>query len=159
MPIVCVQHISSGFLEGMVNWLQPQCKLVIEIAESGKAPQPGHIYFAPDGSNLTLDAHRRFLLDAGQSPSLHCPGIDPLFVSVAQHYGPRALGILLSGMGRDGAAGLKALRDKGATTIAQDEATSVIFGMPGAAIALGAAQCVLSTDEIAWMLSQSRSAD
>jgi two-component system chemotaxis response regulator CheB len=159
VPIVCVQHISCGFLEGMVSWLQPQCKLVIEIAENGKTPQPGHIYFAPDGRNLTIDAHRRFSLDAGPSPSLHCPGIDPLFISVAQHYGPSALGILLSGMGRDGAAGLKTLRDKGAATIAQDKATSVIFGMPGAAIALGAAQCVLSTDQIARMFARSRSAD
>lgn len=159
VPIVCVQHISSGFLEGMVSWLQSRCKLVIEIAGNGDAPQPGHIYFAPDGRNLTIDAQQRFVLDAGRSPGLHCPGVDPLFVSVAQQYGPRALGVLLSGMGRDGAAGLKALRDADAATIAQDETTSVIFGMPGAAIALGAAQFVLSTDAIAQALSRIQSPD
>ena len=154
VPIVCVQHISSGFVEGMVSWLRHDCKLPVEIAENRAIPRPGHIYFAPDGKNLMIDERRRFLLEAGTAASLHCPGIDPLFLSVAKSHGSRALGILLSGMGRDGAVGLKALCDAGAPTIAQNEETSVIFGMPGAAIALEAARYVLSPDEIAQTISK-----
>ena len=153
VPVVCVQHISAGFLPGLVNWLQHECKLAVEIAEHKGIAQPGRIYFAPDGMDLTMGAGARFILEAGNATRAHCPGIDPLFASVAREYGVKGVGILLSGMGRDGASGLKAMRDAGATTIAQNEATSVIFGMPGAAIALGAARHILSTDEIALAMS------
>ena len=154
VPIICVQHISAGFLAGMVSWLQHECKLAVEIAEHKAIARPGRIYFAPDGMDLTMQAGGRFLLKPGESSHAHCPSINPLFVSVAEEYGARGVGILLSGMGRDGASGLKAMRDAGATTIAQNEATSVIFGMPAAAIALGAAGYTLSTDEIALAISR-----
>lgn len=156
VPIVCVQHISTGFLEGMINWLQHSCKLPVEIATSGAEPRAGHIYFAPDGSDLTIDTTGRFSLQPGESASLHCPAIDALFRSVSKKYQSRAVGILLSGMGRDGAAGLKVMRDDGAATIVQNESTSIIFGMPAAAISLGAAGFVLSTDDIARAIAQIR---
>ena len=152
VPLVCVQHISEGFLEGMISWLGSGIRLKLELAKTGQTPLPGRVYFAPDGYHLTLDAQRRFLLGPCGGQDLHCPGVDTLFQSVARVYGPAALGVLLTGMGRDGARGLKALRDAGAPTIAQDEGTSVIFGMPAAAIALGAAKYVLPTDGILTMM-------
>jgi len=152
VPLVCVQHISEGFLEGMISWLGSGVRLKLEMAQSGLSPQPGQVYFAPDGHHLTLDARRRFVLGPCGGQDLHCPGVDIFFQSVARAYGPAALGILLTGMGRDGAVGLKALRDAGAATIAQDKGTSVVFGMPAAAIALGAAKYVLPTDGILAMM-------
>ena len=151
-PLVCVQHISEGFLDGMIGWLQSSCSLKLGVAQQGMTPQVGHVYFAPNGHHLALDAHRRFKYVARTALDLHCPRVDDLMQSVAKAYGESALGVLLSGMGRDGARGLKAMRDAGAPTIAQDEATSVIFGMPAAAIELGAAKYVLSTDDIAAMM-------
>ena len=154
VPIVCVQHISNGFLGGLVSWLQHECKLAVKIAEPGDAARPGHVYFAPDGMDLKISGRGIFMLEPGGAPNRHCPSIDSLFFSVAREFGPKALGILLTGMGRDGAAGLKAMIDAGAATIAQNEETSVIFGMPGAAIALGAARFVLSTDDISRTLAR-----
>ncbi|WP_295384681.1 chemotaxis-specific protein-glutamate methyltransferase CheB [uncultured Thiodictyon sp.] len=149
IPLVCVQHISAGFLDGMLGWLQTRCALRLTLARQGERPEPGQVYFAPEGRHLVLDASRRFGFVDCTTDHLHCPQVDRLLESVAQHCGPTALGVLLSGMGRDGAAGLKAMREAGAATIAQDAATSVVFGMPAAAIELDAAQYVLPTDEIA----------
>jgi len=151
-PLVCVQHISEGFLEGMVSWLSACCKLKVEVARTGTKPQPGHVYFAPDGHHLVLNDRGCFGLSPCGTQDLHCPSVDTLLTSVAKVYGGAALGILLSGMGRDGAQGLKAMREAGATTIAQDKNTSVIFGMPAAAIALGAAKYILPTDDITAMM-------
>ena len=152
VPLVCVQHISEGFLAGMIHWLGSSARLKIELAQMGLSPLPGHVYFAPDGHHLSLDQQRRFVLAPCVGQEVHCPGVDALFQSVARVYGPSALGVLLTGMGRDGALGLKAMRDAGALTIAQDQQTSVIFGMPAAAIALGAAKYVLPPEGIIGML-------
>ena len=149
LPIVCVQHISLGFLDGMLAWLRGQCALPVELAGPGTAPRPGQVYFAPEGRHLILATGKRFASAPGAPGDLHCPGVDRLLTSVAACCGAAAVGVLLSGMGRDGAAGLKAMRVAGATTIVQDESSSVVFGMPAAAIALDAAQYVLSTDAIA----------
>jgi two-component system chemotaxis response regulator CheB len=149
IPLVCVQHISAGFLDGMLSWLQTRCALKLTLARLGEVPQPGQVYFAPEGHHLVLDARRRFSFLDCTADHLHCPQVDRLLESVAKHCGATGLGVLLSGMGRDGAIGLKAMREAGAPTIAQDAATSVVFGMPAAAIELGAAQYVLPTDEIA----------
>lgn len=154
IPLVCVQHISEGFLDGMLGWLQSSCKLKLEVAQMGATPQAGHCYFAPHGHHLVLDARQRFQFSARRGQDLHCPCVDVLMQSVAKVYGLSALGVLLSGMGNDGAIGLRAMRDAGATTIAQDEETSVIFGMPAAAIQLGAATHVLPTEDIAAMMIQ-----
>lgn len=149
LPIVCVQHISRGFLEGMLEWLRGQCPLPVEQAGPGTTPQPGRVYFAPEGRHLILAAGKRFASTPCTPGDLHCPGVDRLLTSVAQCCGPAAVGVLLSGMGRDGADGLKAMREAGAPTIVQDESSSVVFGMPAAAIALDAARYVLPTEAIA----------
>ena len=151
-PVVCVQHISEGFLEGMISWMQSSCAIRLEIAQAGRTPRPGHVYFAPDAQHLSLNIYGRFVLSDRFSPDLHCPSIDHLFTSVANTCGTSAMGVLLSGMGRDGAKGLRAMFDADATTIAQDEATSIIFGMPAAAIQLDAAKYILPTDKIAAMM-------
>ncbi|MBE9067286.1 chemotaxis-specific protein-glutamate methyltransferase CheB [Leptolyngbya cf. ectocarpi LEGE 11479] len=148
-PIICVQHISQGFLQGLIDWLRSTCNVAIEIAQAGQRPEAGKIYFPSERQHLTIDARGRFTYADRLSDEIHCPSVDTLFLSIAEFYGRRTIGILLSGMGRDGADGMKAIADAGGLTIAQDEKTSVVFGMPKAAIDLGAAQQVLPMDAIA----------
>jgi len=149
VPILIVQHIAQGFLPGLVEWLNQTTGLRIDIASSGITPLPGHVYFAPDDFHLGLGANGRIALSR-EEPEEHLrPAVSFLFRSLAKGCGPRAVGVLLTGMGRDGAAELKLMRDKGASTIAQDRESSVVHGMPGEAIALGGATCVLPADNIA----------
>ncbi len=148
-PIFAVQHISDGFLTGLVAWLNQTCPVRVEIAQPGATPQPGVVYFPPERRHLELDAQGNFRL-AGRIPvSGHCPSVSVMMESIAAFYGPKAIGILLTGMGQDGATGMQALHRAGSFTIAQNEATSVVFGMPHAAIALGAAEAVLPIEAIA----------
>ncbi|NEQ55626.1 MAG: chemotaxis-specific protein-glutamate methyltransferase CheB [Leptolyngbya sp. SIO3F4] len=149
IPIVCVQHISRGFLQGLLDWLNNTSKLSIRIALAGERPKPGNIYFPSERQHLTLNRFGRFVYSQALPDENHCPSITTLFSSIARVYGGKAVGILLTGMGRDGADGMKAIADAGGVTIAQDESTSVVFGMPKEAIALGAAHQVLPIDAIA----------
>ena len=148
LPIVCVQHISRGFLEGLIDWLAGSCHLPIQIAPAGERPKPGNIYFPPERQHLRINRAGRFA--HSQSPPIdgHCPSVTTLFESIAEFYGQRTIGVLLTGMGREGADGMKASTDAGGLTIAQDEATSVVFGMPKEAIDLGAAHHVLPIQSI-----------
>ncbi|MGD1949929.1 MAG: chemotaxis-specific protein-glutamate methyltransferase CheB [Leptolyngbyaceae cyanobacterium] len=148
LPILCVQHISLGFLQGLIDWLAESSYLSIQIPQAGERPKPGVIYFPPERQHLEIDHEGRFV--HSQSPPIdgHRPSVTTLFKSIAQFYGRRTIGILLTGMGRDGADGMKAINDAGGLTIAQDEATSVVFGMPKEAIALGAAQNILPIQSI-----------
>ncbi|NER80194.1 MAG: chemotaxis-specific protein-glutamate methyltransferase CheB [Leptolyngbya sp. SIO1D8] len=148
LPIVCVQHISQGFLQGLIDWLAKDCQLPIHIAQAGERPQPGCIYFSSDHQHLEINHLGRFSYSRIPPVDNHCPSVTVLFNSVAQFYGRCAVGILLTGMGRDGAEGMKAIADSDGLTIAQDEATSVVFGMPKEAIDLGAAQHILSIKSI-----------
>ena len=152
VPIICTQHISEGFLEGLVNWLALECSLKVKIATEGKSPFPGTVYFAPDGNHLELNSLGKFTYNTSGSVDGHCPSVTVMFQSAVKFYGKATLGILLTGMGRDGATGMKAIANAGGITIAQDEASSVVFGMPKEAIALGAAQYVLPVDNIAPIL-------
>ena len=149
LPVICVQHISKGFLQGLIDWLASTCQLPIQIAMKGEFPEPGKIYFPPERQHLTLDHHGRFVCAHALPEDSHCPSVTTLFLSIAQIYGRKAIGILLTGMGRDGADGMKAITDAGGLTFAQDESTSVVFGMPREAIALGAASQVLPIHAIA----------
>ncbi len=149
VPILCVQHISEGFLPGLTTWLTAECKLPVVIAQAGELPKPGVVYFAPDRCHLQLTSQGRIVLSSGEPVSGHRPSVTVLFEAVANYYRQAALGVLLTGMGRDGAEGLLAIAKAGGSTIAQDEASSVVFGMPKEAIALGAAQTVLPLTEIA----------
>jgi two-component system, chemotaxis family, protein-glutamate methylesterase/glutaminase len=137
--VLVVQHMADGFIESLAGWLDEMSPLSVTVGESGKKLQPGTVTVAPSGLNLFVhDRRLRVTCETPPASQFHVPGIDITFRSVAENVGSDALGILLTGMGRDGAAGLKALHDCGATTIAQDEATSAVYGMPAAAEALGA---------------------
>ncbi|HMW00084.1 MAG TPA: CheB methylesterase domain-containing protein, partial [Acidobacteriota bacterium] len=116
--------------------------------------RPGHIYIAPDGTHLEVQRNDRLWLKAGTDETTHCPSVSVFFQSVVRTYGRQAVGILLSGMGTDGALELKLLRESGAITIVQDEKSSVVFGMPGKAVSIGAAQFVLNPNQIAQYLKE-----
>jgi two-component system chemotaxis response regulator CheB len=152
LPILVVQHMVAGFIEGMIEWLRPLCALPIQLAATGTSLPARGIFVAPTGFHLVV---RRRAMTLVEEPPVrgHRPSATLLFRSVAEEYGPRAVGVLLTGMGDDGASGLKDLKRAGAVTVAQDEASSVVFGMPGAAIGLGAADHVLSPPEIARLLT------
>lgn len=147
-PIVIVQHMADGFLHGLAQWLSANCALPTQMAAAGTVLQPGRAYLAPDGAHLKVGPGWQLEFDAGPPLHGHRPAVACLFTSAAQHYGAAAIGILLTGMGRDGAAELKEMKDAGAITIAQDEASSVVHGMPGQAIRCGGATHVMSPDEI-----------
>jgi len=158
-PIAVVQHIADGFLDGLVNWLQPKCKLKIHIATNNQALEPGHIYIAPDRFHLGVTAQEQTVLSTAEPEHGIRPSVCYLFRSVAKIYGSRAIGILLTGMGKDGAEGLKLMRENGAITIVQDKDTSAVFGMPNEAIKLGAAQFILPPDKIAQSLILQQTSD
>ena len=148
VPILVAQHIAEGFVPGLVSWLDSGCKIKVVAAEPGVRPAAGTAYFAPTGSNMIIDGSvLRF--QAPTRGQLYIPSADTLFESVAQCYGKRSIGVLLTGMGADGAVGLKRMNERGAVTIAQDEATSTVFGMPKAAIDMGAVDTVLAVNDIA----------
>lgn len=145
--IVVVQHIAQGFGAGMVEWLAVSSKLPIAMAEPGCPLEAGRVLVAPDGHDLMIDRDGKVRLNA-QPLLLQRPSVDITMQSVAERYGRLSLGVLLTGMGRDGALGLLSIRRAGGHTIAQDEASCTIFGMPKAAIDLGAAQEVLPPERI-----------
>lgn len=151
-PILIVQHISFGFVEGLASWLDGASRLTVKVAENGERIQPGVVYLAPDENHMTVDQFGRIHYVQTEPVKGHRPAATVLFNSVAAAFGASALGVILTGMGCDGALGLKALRDTGATTIAQDESSCVVFGMPKEAIALGAAKHIVPLDKIAWTI-------
>ncbi len=146
-PVLVVQHIHSDFMANFVSWLGTRSPLLVSAAQDGASPAKGHVYVAPSHFHLRIDPDRRLRLDP-RPASLHRPSADELFRPVARSVGPAGIGVLLTGMGDDGAAGLLAMRGAGGQTLCQDEATSTVFGMPRAAQRLGAATCVLALEEI-----------
>lgn len=154
VPILCVQHISPGFLEGLVEWLDRHCQLKVVAARLEEVPHPGTVYFAADHSHLKVDERGRMTVSHDPPLDDHRPSVTALFNSVAAYYGSKAWAILLTGMGSDGAQGMHAIAQAGGSTIAQDEASCAVFGMPKQAIDLGAARYVLPPEEIARKLRE-----
>lgn len=152
-PVLIVQHIATGFIEGFVEWLGQTSSLPVHVATHGEYILPGHVYFAPDGFQMKPDRYGRISLARGENGNGLCPSVSYLFRSVADVFGKNAVGILLTGMGKDGAEELKLMKEKGAITIAQDKESSVVHGMPGEAIKLDAAMYVLAPEKIAAVLS------
>lgn len=148
-PLVIVQHITPGFVSGLAEWLAKETRLRVKLAEPDEPVRSGAAYVAPDGVHMGIRPDGRIHLTPGPGGDGLCPSASYLFESVAEAYGRWAMGVLLTGMGRDGAAGLRRLRQAGGVTVAQDEATSVVFGMPAEAIRLEAAAYVLPPDGIA----------
>jgi two-component system chemotaxis response regulator CheB len=149
VPILVVQHIAAGFLGGMVDWLRQTTPLPVQLGVHGAPALPGNVYLAPDGFHMGLLPGGRVWLSKDAPENGLRPAVSFLFRSIANTSGARAVGVILTGMGRDGADELKLLKDKGAVTIAQDAETSVIHGMPGEAMQLGAALYTLPPDRIA----------
>ena len=145
-PILIAQHLGRGFTSGLVRWLHELTGIPAVTASSGRALEPGALHFAPDCCDLVIEGAR---LEVPPLAGLHHPWADRMFTSIAASFGRRALGIVLTGMGTDGARGLRAIRDAGGLSIAQDPSTCVLGGMPGAAIEAAAAEMVLPPRAIA----------
>jgi two-component system, chemotaxis family, protein-glutamate methylesterase/glutaminase len=149
LPILVVQHIARGFVSALVDWLNSTTPLTVQLAEQDERLLPGHVYLAPDDRHMQLAGRGRVMLRPGVSTDRYCPGADILFNSVAQNYGGRAIGVIMTGMGDDGARGLYALRAAGGLTLGQDEASCVVYGMPQAAVIAGAVAQVESLANLA----------
>jgi two-component system chemotaxis response regulator CheB len=153
LPVLVVQHTAAGFDSTLVDWLGPQCALPVRLAAAGQRLDRAEVSIAPTGWHLVVH-NRSVVLTSAPPLAGHRPSATVLFQSLAREYGPAAIGVLLTGMADDGAAGLYALKRAGAITIAQDEASSVVFGMPAAAIGLGVVDHVLSPPQVAALLVQ-----
>lgn len=159
VPIVIVQHLATGFVHGFARWLDEHCALKVKLVEHSEQLVPGVAYLANDGTHLkvhkgphSLGSHiPHFNLQLAEGPAREgfCPSASVLFESVADTFGPRALAVILTGMGRDGVAGLGKVRAEGGRVIAQDRDSSVVFGMPCVAIEAGLADDILPVDAIA----------
>ena len=150
-PILVVQHISKGFLEGMVTWLNRLCQIPIHIAANAEKPLPGHIYFAPDSFQMGVQ-YDQIVLEKYRENMKICPSVEALFNSLSINNAKDTIALLLTGMGNDGATGIKALKDAGAITIAQDKESSLVHGMPGEAIKLNGATYILNPAQIIELL-------
>jgi len=149
VPILCVQHISQGFLTGLVSYLNERCPLRVRVARSGERVLPGTVYFPEENTHLEVTPEHTLLSTRKPRYDSLRPAIHLTFLSVAACYGAGAVGVLLTGMGKDGAEGLLSIARAGGTTIVQEEKSCTVFGMPGEAIKLGAAQHILPPAEIA----------
>ncbi len=146
--IVVVQHIDQHFADNFARWLGEQLDMPVRAAEEGDELAAGTVLVAKSNDHLTLDQNYRLRYDANPKEYAYRPSVDVFFHCVAQHWKGEAIGVLLTGMGRDGAEGLLAMRRAGHTTIAQDQASSAVYGMPRAAAELDAAQMVLPLTKI-----------
>ncbi len=152
--VVVVQHMPAGFLSGLAGWLDTCCPMPVHLGQDGDLLRAGEVVICPGDVDSLIEAADppaagRLRCAAPLPGAHHIPSIDRAFSSVASNFGPRAVGVLLTGMGRDGASGMAALRAVGAATIAQDESTSAIYGMPQAAIAAGVVDRILPLPQIA----------
>ena len=149
--VVITQHIPAAFSGPFAARMNDCCAMTVSEAKHDEKVLPGHVYIAPGGRHLEIvrdGARWRCRVDQGPPVNRHCPSVDVMFRSIARSAGPNAVGIILTGMGADGAEGLLELKRSGAPTLAQDEATSVVWGMPGAAVKLGAVDHVLPLTRI-----------
>ncbi|MFZ5799496.1 MAG: chemotaxis-specific protein-glutamate methyltransferase CheB [Desulfobulbaceae bacterium] len=146
--VVVVQHMDEQFTGGLATWLNTQLALKVRVLKEGDSPQAGVVLVAATNDHVVMRANRTFSYVREPRDNYYHPSVDVLFNSVAQHWQGRCTGVILTGMGRDGAEGLLALRQRGFYTIAQDQKSSVVFGMPKAAIEAGGARDVLPAGEI-----------
>jgi two-component system chemotaxis response regulator CheB len=153
LPILVVQHISLGFTAGLASWLDSICPFCVKVAQPGEALAPRTVYIAPDDRHLGVSSRGEIALSAAPPVGGFRPSGSFLFESVALAYGASTVAVILTGMGDDGVEGLRSVQKAGGRIIAQDEKTSIIFGMPGAAIAAGLPDLVLPLDAIAARLA------
>ena len=153
VPVLIVQHMAAGFTQGFVQWLAQTSGLPVHLAAHDEHIRPGHAYVAPDEFQMRVERGGKIILSKDEPENGLRPSVSYLLRSVTAVYGRDAIAGLLTGMGRDGAEELKLLKEKGAVTFAQDKDSSVVHGMPGAAIKLDAATLVLPPEKIAAMLT------
>jgi two-component system chemotaxis response regulator CheB len=153
-PVLIVQHMAAGFIQGFAEWLGQTSGLSVHVAIDGSRILSGHVYIAPENVQMKVGSNGRLSCSDNRPENGLCPSVSSLFRSVAEVFGNSAVGILLTGMGKDGAEELKLMREKGAVTISQDEESSVVFGMPGEAVKLNAAKYVLPPAGISDLLGQ-----
>lgn len=151
LPIICTVHVTQGVLAGLVNWLSSECSVKAKVAQVGETPVAGTVYFAPEKSNLELDIKGKFIYTPCPDTDKHCPCISVTFKSIAKYYGRATAGVLLTGIGRDGADGLQAIVQAGGITIAQDDKGSA-YGMVKEAQNLNAVQNMVTIDKMAAFL-------
>lgn len=149
VPVLVVQHNTHGFMPTLASWLNGAGNLRVRVGTGGERLERGVVYLAPDDHHLGVDERRRIVLDAGAPIGGFRPAATFLFDSVGRHFGARALAVVLTGMGSDGVDGLRRLHAAGGRVLVQDEASSVVFGMPGAAIAAGLADEVVALERMA----------
>lgn len=154
VPVLVVQHMATGFMEHFVKWLGSTTGFPAQVAAHGEHLAPGHAYFAPDGFHMLVGRDLRIVLSSESPENGLRPAVARLFRSVAEAFGGDSVGVLLTGMGRDGADDLRVLRNKGAVTIVQDRESSIIFGMPGEAVKIDAADFILAPKGIAQLLAR-----
>ncbi len=154
VPMLAVQHIASGFTAGLAEWLNASCDLRVKLAEDGEPLRERTVYLAPDDRHLGLTRHGRIALSDAPAILGFRPSATHLFESVAAALGPGVVAAILTGMGADGVAGLSAVRAAGGVVIAQDEGSSVVYGMPREAVAAGVVDLVLPLHEIAAHLQE-----
>ncbi|AKM30665.1 chemotaxis response regulator protein-glutamate methylesterase [Pandoraea faecigallinarum] len=147
--VIVVQHVDDAFAPGMATWLDQQTSLTVRLVEAGERPSAGTVLLAGGNRHLRVDASARCVYTDEPRDAVYRPSIDVFLHSVAENWRSRAVGVLLTGMGRDGAAGLGAMRAQGFITMAQDRATSAVYGMPKAAAEAGAASQILPLPSIA----------
>jgi len=147
-PIVVVQHVDAQFAEGLANWLAQQTRFEVRLAQPGDQPEPGRILLAGTDNHLVFSSVTKLAYSRTPTDSSYRPSIDIFFQSAERFWRGDIIGVLLTGMGSDGAEGLRALREKGHHTIAQDRATSAVYGMPKAAAELQAASEILPLERI-----------
>jgi two-component system chemotaxis response regulator CheB len=152
-PLLIVQHMATGFIQGFVEWLAQSSSFPVRVAIHGELLLSGHAYVAPDGLHMGIGSGNRIALSHNEPENGLRPSVSYLFRSVIKTYGRNAIGVLLTGMGKDGAEELKLMKDSGSVTIVQDKESSVVHGMPGEAIGLGGATYVLPADKIAAALT------
>ncbi|MFL5351040.1 chemotaxis-specific protein-glutamate methyltransferase CheB [Archangium sp.] len=143
LPILVVQHIALGFATGLATWLDSVCPLSVKVAEDGEEPRPGVVYIAPDDRHLGVRADRRVEVSNAAPVGGFRPSGTWLFRSATRVLGPSLAAVVLTGMGQDGLDGLREVQQSGGLVLAQDEATSVVYGMPGVAVSAGVADEVL----------------
>ncbi len=149
VPVIIVQHMAAGFINGFVNWLNQTSGIPVKVAANGDPLLNGHAYLAPDGFHLGIITGNRIALSNEEKENFVRPSISYFFRSAERVYKKDVVGVLLTGMGKDGAEELLLLKKAGAVTIAQDEESSIVHGMPGEAIKLGGATHILSIEKIA----------
>jgi len=154
VPVLIVQHIAKGFVKGFVEWLSATSGIKLKIAEDGERISAGIGYIAPDNFHMGVSRGSKIILSDQPPENGLKPSVSYLFRSVAETFGPNALGVLLTGMGKDGADGLKTMKDKEAYTVVQSKESCVIFGMPAEALCIGAADQALSPEQISEILAK-----